>query len=776
MDIFRKWGFGLLFGAILSSACSDASTSRQHGAPSELRGTLEVVHYDDFQNRRSGEQYFIVTPQGRIRLHLPRTSEGEAWTSGVPVTVRGAWSGDQQFTVTELDAQHRVTTRSLAAEPVHRSRKTAVLLANFSNNPSDQPVSPAAAKSGFFTGADSANAFWKEASFNYDELIGKVDPSGDVYGYYTLDVPNTDCGANYASWGDKAMAQAQSAGVDLSGYDHISFVFAAECGAAWGEVGGQKTWLFASWYLPASYHELGHNFGLNHASAYACTNDAGQWVSISNRCEHGGEWEYGDAFDIMGGPGHLPSVWSKARLGYLRSAAITTVDQSGTFTLSPSFETNGTQSLRILKEVSGGVAWYYYLEYRRPYGRWDNYAATDPVVNGVTIRLAQDHLQGNEKPRLIDATPTTQTSEGKRNFADATLAAGQTFDDPLSGIRITVDGLSASGAQVRIAVDSSADPPSNGTGLRGQYYDNADLTSLKVTRFDPTIDFDWTGRSPDASIAPTTYSVRWQGQLLAQATGKHTFYTTASDGVRLRVDGQLLIDDWVVQGTTTKSAEVLLSKGQRYAIELEYFQDQAAAVAKLEWALPSAARTVVPASQLFPAGDVMFSSGFEVADTQPTWADTVDWSSNVTHAESSIREETAQSGVRALMYSGNDESASTSYTYNKVFDVSIPVFTNTALSYDIFPQQKNGTFVAIDLIFTDGSSLRDSGAVDQFGVQLHPTAQGRGGHLAVNAWTHLQSTIGAVAAGKTIDRILVAYDQPESTGAFRGYIDNVVVR
>ncbi|WP_394835172.1 PA14 domain-containing protein [Pendulispora rubella] len=776
MDILRRVGLGLLAGTFLLSACSDASTPRQTGATSELRGTLEVVHYDDFQNRRSGEEYFMVTPQGRIRLHLPRTSDSEAWTSGVPVTVRGTWSGDQQFSVTSLDAQRRLTTRALDADPVHRSRKTAVLLANFSNNPSDTPVTVAAAKAGFFTGADSANAFWKEASFGYDELIGKVDPSGDVYGYYTLDVPNTDCGANFASWGDKTLARAQAAGVDLSGYDHISFVFAAECGAAWGEVGGQKTWLPAGWYLPASYHELGHNFGLNHASAYACTDDAGQWVSISNRCEHGGDWEYGDAFDIMGGPGHLPSVWSKARLGYLRSAAISTVEQSGTFTLSPSSDANGSQSLRILKEVLGGVAWYYYLEYRRPYGHWDNFAATDPVVNGVTIRLAQDHLQGNEKPRLIDTTPTTQTSEGKRNFADATLAAGQTFDDSLSGIHITVDGLSANGAQVRIAVDTSANPPSNGTGLRGQYYDNADLSALKVTRTDPTIDFDWTGRSPDASMAATTYSARWQGQLLAQATGRHTFHTTASDGVRLRVDGQLLIDNWVVQGTTTKSADVLLSKGQRYAIELEYFQDQAAAAAKLEWTPPSAARAVVPASQLFPAGGVMFSSGFEAADTPPTWVDTVDWSSNVSQALSSIRQGTAQSGVGALMFSGNDDSASISYTYNKVFDVSIPVFSTTTLSYDIFPQQQNGTFVAIDLIFTDGSSLRDSGAVDQFGVQLHPTSQGRGGHLALNAWTHIQSVIGTVAAGKTIDRILIAYDQPESTGQFRDYVDNVTVK
>src|SRR5439155_7917703 len=36
----------------------------------------------------------------------------------------------------------------------------------------------------------------------------------------------------------------------------------------------------------------------------------------------------------------------------------------------------------------------------------------------------------------------------------------------------------------------------NTFGLRGEYYDNKDFTNLKLTRTDPTIDFDWSFGQP----------------------------------------------------------------------------------------------------------------------------------------------------------------------------------------------------------------------------------------------------------------------------------------
>src|SRR3954451_10830443 len=83
-----------------------------------------------------------------------------------------------------------------------------------------------------------------------------------------------------------------------------------------------------------------------------------------------------------------------------------------------------------------------------------------------------------------------------------------------------------------------------GNGLMGQYYDDANLTTLKFTRTDPTINFDFANRGPLSAVAPDTFSARWTGQILAPATGTYTFRTLADDGVRLWVRGQLLIDRW----------------------------------------------------------------------------------------------------------------------------------------------------------------------------------------------------------------------------------------
>lgn len=176
----------------------------------------------------------------------------------------------------------------------------------------------------------------------------------------------------------------------------------------------------------------------------------------------------------------------------------------------------------------------------------------------------------------------------------------------------------------------------------------------------------------------------------------------------------------------------------------------------------------------------IFQTGFEAGETMPTWSDTVDWSNNVsgyvaplTRMESSVRTgERAHAGNSALMFSGKDDSSSSSYSYNKVFDVNLVISTDTVLSYWIFPEQGNGRFVAIDLIFTDGGNLRDSGVVDTHTVRMHPQYQGEGNSLRVNQWNQVQANIGTLA-GRTIDRILVAYDQPANAGQFRGYIDDI---
>jgi autotransporter-associated beta strand protein len=131
-----------------------------------------------------------------------------------------------------------------------------------------------------------------------------------------------------------------------------------------------------------------------------------------------------------------------------------------------------------------------------------------------------------------------------------------------------------------------------GTGLKGEYYDNINFTGLKFTRTDPQVSFDWSTGSPSNSMAADTFSVRWSGLLLAPESGNYMFSTLNSDGVRLYVNGVLVIDDFVDQGTSwNDGTAIALTAGQKYEVQMAYYENTGSAVARLKWTGPSFAGT-----------------------------------------------------------------------------------------------------------------------------------------------------------------------------------------
>lgn len=137
------------------------------------------------------------------------------------------------------------------------------------------------------------------------------------------------------------------------------------------------------------------------------------------------------------------------------------------------------------------------------------------------------------------------------------------------------------------------------------------------------------------------------------------------------------------------------------------------------------------------------------------------------------------SGVHSLEYSGAVSGSEGGYAFNELFDVSIPVTSATELSYRVSPQfidddlHYPSTFVAVDLLFTDGTRLSELGARDQHGFMLSPRGQGDSKSLYTQQWNHKQSRIGDVAAGKVIDRILLGFQAPFGGATFRGWLDDL---
>ncbi len=140
-------------------------------------------------------------------------------------------------------------------------------------------------------------------------------------------------------------------------------------------------------------------------------------------------------------------------------------------------------------------------------------------------------------------------------------------------------------------------------GLTGDYFDNMDFTGTKKTQIDATINKTWNNNSPVTGIAKTTYSVRWTGQIQPQYTQKYTFYVTSSDGARLMVNGQALVNDWKDGVNRVRSGTVDLIANTKYDIRLEYYRNATnAGAVKLEWQSTSRTRQVVPQAKLYPTG------------------------------------------------------------------------------------------------------------------------------------------------------------------------------
>ena len=124
-------------------------------------------------------------------------------------------------------------------------------------------------------------------------------------------------------------------------------------------------------------------------------------------------------------------------------------------------------------------------------------------------------------------------------------------------------------------------PPVVISDWKGEYYDNRDLRGDPVVvRNDPEINFDWTDQSPAQGVPSENYSVRWT-QSRDIPAGTYRFTVWVDDGVRLWVDGNLVIDGWQEGAIKNYVADVDLSQAT-HEVRVEYFQAVGVAIIQLQ--------------------------------------------------------------------------------------------------------------------------------------------------------------------------------------------------
>lgn len=145
-------------------------------------------------------------------------------------------------------------------------------------------------------------------------------------------------------------------------------------------------------------------------------------------------------------------------------------------------------------------------------------------------------------------------------------------------------------------------------GLAAEYFPNTSLTpstGFPIRRLDPTVNFDWGSCatagtcSPHASIPADNFSARWTGWVDVPTDGSWIFSTEVDDGVRLYIDGNLLLDYWVPSSTIRTAAPIVLKAGL-HEISLQHYEGAVGAKMKLRWKGPGVSTQVIPASNLKP--------------------------------------------------------------------------------------------------------------------------------------------------------------------------------
>lgn len=126
---------------------------------------------------------------------------------------------------------------------------------------------------------------------------------------------------------------------------------------------------------------------------------------------------------------------------------------------------------------------------------------------------------------------------------------------------------------------------SGGATWRAEYFNNRDLSgSPALVRFDPAIDFDWGTGKPDAAVSADNFSARWT-RTLGFTPGAYRFFASTDDGVRIYVDGRVVVDAWRDQTRfITHSGDITLGSGQ-HTVVVEYYEHGDRASAHVWWNL-----------------------------------------------------------------------------------------------------------------------------------------------------------------------------------------------
>ena len=232
------------------------------------------------------------------------------------------------------------------------------------------------------------------------------------------------------------------------------------------------------------------------------------------------------------------------------------------------------------------------------------------ALYAVTYNIYRGTTPGGESATPIATGVTANT------FTDTGLSNGVTYYYYI----VAVNNVGSSPHSNEAFATPTNPFIGNGDGLYGTYYGGADTGYMAETGppigfgVVPTINFNagngGVANNPGpfpSSLPATNFTAVWTGLFLAPYTASYTFQINSDDGSRLSLGTDsttgslaLVVDNTAFQGPTAKNtASISLIGGQKYSIEMEYFQGGGGATAQLLYSIAGSPFTIIPQTQLF---------------------------------------------------------------------------------------------------------------------------------------------------------------------------------
>jgi single-stranded DNA-binding protein len=196
---------------------------------------------------------------------------------------------------------------------------------------------------------------------------------------------------------------------------------------------------------------------------------------------------------------------------------------------------------------------------------------------------------------------TVRVDDGARVYINGQVVINAWFDGPPRDISADFSVGSTppevrveyydrgGGAQVRVTFTNAF--PTSFADWKAEYFNNTDLAgSPAVVRNDTSVNFDWGTGSPDSRITLDNFSARWTRRQNFGG-GVYRIEATMDDGMRVFVDGNLVLNEWRDASARTRTVDVTIGAGD-HDLKVEYYDRGFSAVAK--FSINRAPVTVTP--------------------------------------------------------------------------------------------------------------------------------------------------------------------------------------